>query len=79
VLALAVIARADGRPHEAAELLGAATGQRLNNIAHYVLYRATSRALGAEIGPDERDVLMRQGATQTVHDVLDTHGLLITA
>jgi predicted ATPase/class 3 adenylate cyclase len=79
VLALAVIARADGRPHEAAELLGAATGQRLNNIAHYVLYRATFRALGAEIGPDERDVLMRRGTTQTVHDVLDAHGLLITA
>ncbi len=78
VLALAVIARADGRPHEAAELLGTVTGQRLNNVAHYVLYRATFTALGGEIESDERDVLVERGRERTVRDVLDAHGLLIT-
>jgi predicted ATPase/class 3 adenylate cyclase len=78
VLALAVIARVDGRSHEAAELLGVVTGQPLNNVAHYVLYRATFRALGGEIEPDERDELMRRGNERSVDEVLGTYGLLIT-
>jgi hypothetical protein len=76
VLALAVIARADGRPRDAAELLGAVTGQRLNNVGHYVLYRATFMALGDEITTAERDEHVDRGRERTVRDVLDAHGLL---
>jgi hypothetical protein len=79
VLALAVIARLEGRPHEASELLGSITGQPLNNVAHYVLYRATFVALGDEIDTDQRDELMQRGRGQTVRDVLDAHGLQISA
>ena len=71
VLALAVIARVDRRPRDAAELLGSIAGQRLNNVAHYVLRRATFVALGGEIDPDERDELMQRGRQRTIRDVLD--------
>jgi predicted ATPase/class 3 adenylate cyclase len=79
VLVLAVIARVDGRPRDAAHLLGSIAGQRLNNVAHYVLYRATFDALGSEITAKARDQLMQQGREHTVHDVLDAHGLPINA
>ena len=79
VLALAVIARMEGRPHEASELLGSITGQPLNNVAHYVLYRATFVALGDDIDTGQRDELMQRGRGRTLRDVLDAHGRQISA
>ncbi len=75
VLALSVIERLAGRPDRAAELLGAVTGHRLNNTAHYVLYRSLRRALRDQLGAERLDAAMHAGSGRPLDDILDAGGL----
>ena len=79
VLALAMIARFEQRPRDAAGLLGVVTGHALNNTAHYVLYRTLRGALRAQLGPGEVEDLMRRGSTMSMDSVLEDHDLSLTS
>ena len=79
VLALALIARREDRPHDAAELLGTITGLPLNNAAHYVLFRTLRRSLQTELDADELRSAMERGAGTDPESVLVEAGLSTTS
>jgi hypothetical protein len=53
------------------------TGHPLNNLAHYVLYRAMRHALQDELGANRCDELMQRGGSVPLERILDDHGLSI--
>ena len=79
MLALALIARRENRPHDAAELLGTITGLPLNNAAHYVLFRTLRRSLHTELDADELRSAMERGAGTDPESVLVEAGLSTTS
>ncbi len=75
VLALAMIERSAGRPAVSAELLGAIRGKPLNNLSHYIVFRALSTALALDLGELELEGHMQAKTHTDPHELLDTWGL----
>lgn len=79
VLALAIVAQHRGHLVEAAELLGAIAGARLNNLSHYVLGRNLQSRLQAELGGARLTAASDRGSSATPASILAGRGLDLMA
>ena len=75
----AIVAQHRGHFVEAAELLGAIAGARLNNLSHYVLERNLQSRLQAELGGAGLTAALDRGSSATPASILAGRGLELMA